>query len=117
MINSVKLLDVDKLDEEIASKTTLLYSLANIMEGYVVDIKSAMFTRDVITQNSTKKKIYAFDIKKSVDAIYKNTVLFRQDLNKHYKDNEHFKLDFGESTDLLENTIKDIIKEKVGFGK
>lgn len=113
----MELLSLDKLDNEIASKTTLLYSLANIMEGYIVDIKSAMLARDIITNKVTKKKIYAFDIKKSVDAIHKNTILFRQDLNKHYKDNEKFKLDFGANTDLLEDVIKNVIKEKVGFGK
>ena len=111
----MKLLNVDKLQQEIASKTTLIYSLANIMEGYIVDIKSAMLAVDVLTQTVTKKQVYAFDIKKAVNAIHKNTVLLRQDLTKHYKDNENFKLDFGASTDLLEDVIKDVIKDKVGF--
>jgi hypothetical protein len=111
----MELLNIDKLNSEVASKTTLLYSLANIMEGYIVDIKSTMLAIDVITQTVTKKQIYAFDIKKAVNAIHRNTVLLRQDLTKHYKDNEKFKLDFGANTDLLEDTIKDVIKEKVGF--
>ena len=117
MDKSIALSDIKQLDSEIASKTTLLYALANIMEGYTLDIKSAMLSRDILTQSSTKKKIYSFDVKKTVDAIYKNTVDFRNNLNKHFKDNETFKLEFGNSTDLLEDTIKEVIKEKVGFGK
>lgn len=113
----MELLNLEKLQQEISSKTTLIYALSNIMEGYIVDIKSNMLAIDILTKTITKKQIYAFDIKKAVNTIHRNTVLLRQDLTKHYKDNEKFKLDFGESTDLLEDVIKDVIKEKVGFDK
>ena len=38
-------------------------------------------------------------------------------LANQFNYNEDFKLDVGINTDLLEDTIKDVIKEKVGFNK
>ncbi len=110
-------LSVKQIDIEIASKTTLIYSLANIQEGYVADIISLMQHRDILTNRISRKAMYKFDIKRSVDNIHKSTVLFRDNLNSHYKDNEIFKEQFGESTDALEDAIKDLIKDKVKWTK
>lgn len=104
---------VKEIDELIASKTTLIYSLANIQEGYVRDIQSLMKTRDILTKTVTRKVMYKFDIKKNIEALYKLIVSFRKNLNEHYKDNEQFKLAFGESTDNLQESIEELIKEKV----
>ena len=99
---------VNKLDKFISDKTYLLYSLANIMEGISVDLQSAMKQKDVIVGNK-KKDLYAFSIKQTVGIIHKNSVIFRQDLNKHYEKHSNFKLIFGESTDELQVAIEELI--------
>lgn len=100
----------DKLDTVISDNTYLLYSLANIMEGLSLDIESAMKQKDTIEGN-TKKALYAFSIKQTVGMIHRNSVLFRQDLNKHYDKHSEFKLIFGESTDKLQAAIEEVISK------
>lgn len=101
---------VKKLDIAIANNTNFLYSLANIMEGLSVDLQSAMKHKDTITGNN-KKALYAFSIKQTVGIIHKNSVLFRQDLNKHYDKHPDFKIIFGESTDELQAAIEEVISK------
>lgn len=109
-------MNIEEIDNEIASKTNLIYALANIQEGYTVDIINLMQQRDFISSSniSIKSKfIYKFDIKRTVNTLLRTTILFRENLNVHYKDNLKFKEVFGESTDLLEEEFKRVIEDKV----
>lgn len=89
---------------EIHKKTAIIYSLANIQEGLVVDIISLL----------KQENVYEFNIKKVVNTIKKNAELFREDLNKKYGKDTNLKLIFGEATDILEDDILKVLKEDLG---
>ena len=89
---------------EIHKKTAIIYSLANIQEGLVVDIISLL----------KQENVYEFNIKKVVNTIKKNAELFREDLNKKYGKDTNLKLIFGEATDILEDDILKVLNEDLG---
>lgn len=87
---------------EIKRKTVIINSLADIQEGLAVDIISLL------------KEIggYQYESKKMINTIKKQTELFREDINRRYKDNEPMKENFGEITDMMKEFIYTIIEHK-----
>ena len=88
------------IQREIEIKMTLIFSLADIQEGLITDIQSL----------GTEIDIYKFDMKKKINAIKKDTELFRREFNVAFHGNEESKLQFGDATDDLKELIFKTLK-------
>jgi hypothetical protein len=90
---------IETIKKDINKKTALIFSLADIQEGLVVDIISKLKNSD----------LYHFDVKHSINAIQKQTEKFRAELNRAYKTTPEKKEEFGEVTDELKEIIFKIL--------
>ena len=88
-----------EIRKDINKKTALIFSLADIQEGLVVDITSQL----------QKNNLYQFDVKQSINIIKRQAERFRSELNRAYKTTPEKKEEFGDATDELKDIIFKIL--------
>ena len=105
---------VEEKQLKVNKLTSIIYAMSNIQEGYIVEIRQLLKEIDIEnSSNPNHKDLYKFNIRENVELISNTTISFRNNLNRHYKDKPHLKLEFGEATDMLEELIDKTIKENI----
>lgn len=89
-----------KKEIEIERKMTLIFSLADIQESLITDIRSL----------GTEIDIYKFDMKRKINAIVKDTEEFRKEFNIAFQGMDKAKIEFGNITDELKEIIFNHLK-------
>lgn len=94
---------LQQIIRQIKRKTAMITILGDIQETFAMEIIEDLKNIGSYTQYS----------KKTINAVKKNTELFKTEINKRYKDNDDMKLAFGDISDI----VKEFIESLVNYNK